>query len=342
MSNNIFFPLRSNLNYFTDQSNQPLLINKIKNALLFYDKLTFESGGYLLFSGDDAISDFNLPPKEADEAITDVPDEPMGSYTMHIKSEGINGKSTTIPMGDHHKSFRINYSPLLKDLGIFEEEFIDNTYFYDLDYVKNKINDYIKQKPKYLDCIEGNSFFKEKVLHNYLLSLIFREKIGSNIFIDSSHDRLINSINDDFVNCAKSSGHTELNTKIEVYEKINALLYFSLPNFAEMNIDDLLDLRKDKSFVNFRKEIDKITKISFVKESQDISIESLFVSDLLKEMEELAPSKKSLCLSASMNFGSCFPIIGYISSGCSMTKDIMEYCKFNESWIAFIMKSIKE
>jgi len=337
MPNNIFFPLRSNLDFFSEKSKQPLLIKNVKNAILFYENLIFEAGGYMQFSGDDAISDFNLSPDAANETIVDVPDSPMGSYTLNIKPENSDSGATAFPMGEHHKSFRINFYPLLNELGLLEEKFIDNKYFYVNDYAKKEIKKLCAQSKIYLDNIEGNRFFKEKVIYNLYLSFLFRDKIDSNIFIDSIHDELIKSLNNDFIVNIKNSGCSDFANKIETYETINGLLSFKLPNFSKLGMDEILDLRKDKAFISFRKEIEKLSDLSYDEDNKD-TIEGKFIRDFISEFKEFSPSSKDISMSGCLNICSLIPYVGIASSAISTSKDLLEKYNFDKSWISYIMK----
>ena len=48
----VYFPMRSNIDFFEYKSNQPNLIAKIKQSILLYDNLHFDAGAYSISCGD--------------------------------------------------------------------------------------------------------------------------------------------------------------------------------------------------------------------------------------------------------------------------------------------------
>jgi hypothetical protein len=61
MNRILFFPLRSNIGWFTNENTRLDLEKRIKNSLIIYDKIVFENGRYKLFATDKGIVDVNIP-----------------------------------------------------------------------------------------------------------------------------------------------------------------------------------------------------------------------------------------------------------------------------------------
>ena len=73
-----------------------------------------------------------------------------------------------------------------------------------------------------------------------------------------------------------------------------------------MDLDSLLRLRKDKAIKSFQERISRIS--SKLQSDTKTEIDALCIEELMKEIRELAPSKKEFILDISLGALSTIPI----------------------------------
>lgn len=98
------------------------------------------------------------------------------------------------------------------------------------------------------------------------------------MMIDDLHNQLIKRMN---------ITNLRLELKLDILHKINKLLQYRIPDFSQMGIDELLDLRKDQLFKKFRAKLIEINNVltnKSLKEMEEFNIESLFMHECLKCM----------------------------------------------------------
>ena len=77
MNQNIYFPIWSNISFFEQRSAKVDLITKIKQSVLMYNQLHFDSGGYQFSCNDWGKIDLRIPPESIEQNDFKDPEKPM-------------------------------------------------------------------------------------------------------------------------------------------------------------------------------------------------------------------------------------------------------------------------
>lgn len=334
-TDDVYFPMRSNIDFFEKKSNQPNLIAKIKQSILLYDNLHFDAGAYTISCGDNGSFDWWYPPDHMNIVNLDVPETTSTGFYVNMQPEP-NGKPFgVIPHSDNSKNYVVSFQKLILDMGLIDEKFI-NFGIHELTASgKQRLTKAVWDTSSYKDFIGGTTFCKKKVLENFHYSLLCSETIDTPIMIDDLHKKLIEEMNFNIIRAA--------DIRIEVLERINKLLNFIIPDFSLLSIDELLDLRKDRLFNNFREQVLRIHEFLINNQNNYVNseIEGLFMKDLMDEACEIAPSDKKIILNGSVLLLGFLPYIGNATSLASYLKEVNSLRSFQNTSLAFIMKYTK-
>ena len=243
-----------------------------------------------------------------------------------------NGKPfRVINHSDNSKDY-ICFQKLISDMELNDEKFINFGIHELTPPGKKRLTKAIWDTSGYKDLIEGTTFCRNKIFENFHYSLLCSETIGTPIMFDDLHEKLIEKMN---LNIIKA-----VDMRFEVFERINKLLKFVLPDFSLLPIDKILDLRKDSLFNNFRKGILKINE-SLINNDKDSQIEGLFMKELMEEVKEIAPSDKKIAVNGTLLLVGLLPYIGNAASLANYLNEINNLQSFQNTSLAFIMNNIK-
>jgi hypothetical protein len=328
----VYFPMRSNIDFFEKKSNQPNLIAKIKQSILLYDNLHFDAGAYSISCGDNGSFDWWYPPEEIKDLNLDVPESTSTGFYVNMQPEP-NGKPFgVIGHSNNSKNYIACFQKLISDMGLKDEKFINFGIHELTPPGKKRLTKAIWDTSGYKDLIEGTTFCRNKIFENFHHSLLCSETIGTPIMFDDLHEKLIEKMN---LNIIKA-----VDMRFEVFERINKLLKFVLPDFSLLPMDELLDLRKDSLFYNFREGILKINK-SLINNGKDSEIEGLFMKGLMEEAKEIAPSNDKMAINGTLLLIGLLPYIGNAASLASYLKEAHDFQSFQNTSLAFIMNYSK-
>nr|QNO54372.1 hypothetical protein DIMBOPOO_00045 [Methanosarcinales archaeon ANME-1 ERB7] len=340
MNQDIYFPIRSNINFFVQQANQPSLVSKIKLSIIMYDNLIFDDGAYQFLCSTNGAFDMNIPPDKLQNlSFPDVPAEPGTNFHINAIQKPTGQSFNLIPKstnGNNYVAFA-SFRKLINKLGIQNEDFIRFEWRELNESGKRYLDKLIKSSASYKNFIEGNVFFQDYILKNFHYSSILAEDFNTPMMIDSLHNKLLTHIMSKLVNI--------FDVRLEVLNRVRDLLQFELPDFSLMTMNDVLELRRDTCFIAFRNKLLDINNyLTKNKVDQfDLSkIESLFMNELIKEIREIAPSSEKLLLDGFLGtVGLLVPGASPMLTGIGLARDIEELREFNKSWIAFIIKNKK-
>ena len=103
------------------------------------------------------------------------------------------------------------------------------------------------------------------------------------------------------------------------------------PDFGELKLEQIIDLRKDRALLDFR---NKIADLSFKLKSGDYDdIDGIFANDFLKQIWEIVPSKKGIAFNAFLGLisNSPVPAIGQLTSIYDFGKQVKNYRKYSSN-----------
>lgn len=333
--NDVYFPLRSNIDFFENKSNQPDFISKIKQSILLYNTLYFDAGAYSISCGENGSFSNYYPPEHIEPLDLDVPDSTSRGFYVGMREEP-NGK-TVVPIrySEKSKNYLVCFQNIISDMGLENEKFI-NYKIPELNKegknILSKTNWNTREYKKY---IEGYSFCKSKVLENFNHSLIVSTDINASPMLDKLHDKLIENITMDVFKAA--------DMRIEIFNEINDLFKFTLPNFSSLPVNEILDIRKDKLFENIRQNILKINNAIINGDYNKSDSKALFMKELMDEAREIGPNNGKIVLNGLLLMMSLVPdptigSVGNAISFGSFLKDLNDKKKFQNSSLAFIMR----
>ncbi|MEN6552701.1 MAG: hypothetical protein ABFC34_07415 [Methanobacterium sp.] len=333
--NDVYFSLRSNIDFFENKSNQPDFISKVKQSILLYNTLYFDAGAYTVSCGDNGSFNNYYPPEHMDHLNLEVPDSTSKGFYVGMQEEP-NGKPFfPIRYSENSKNYLVCFQNIISEMGLEDEKFIK----YEIPVLNSLGNDILSKAvwntSDYKKYIDGYLFCKNRILENFHHSLIVSNAINASPILDGLHDKLIEEISKDVFNAA--------DMRIDILKEINDLLKFILPNFSSLQIDEILDLRKDKLFENFRRMILKINNSIIVGDYNKSDSKALFMKELADEAKEIEPNNKKIVLNGLLFMMSITPdptigTVGNALSFGSFLKDLNDKKKFQNSSLAFVMK----
>ena len=170
---------------------------------------------------------------------------------------------------DNNKNYIVCFQKLIEDMGILDEKFIEFGIHELTDSGEKRLRDNMWNAKEYTQYIEGEYFCKKIILENFYYSLLCSETIKAPMLIDNFYDRLIENTNKEIIKKA--------DLRLDIFNRINNFLKLKISDFSSLSIEEILDLRKDKSFKNFRKKMLNINEYLLSRdEEEEIEIGSLF------------------------------------------------------------------
>ncbi len=128
-------------------------------------------------------------------------------------------------------------------------------------------------------------------------------------------------------------------------EVIKNLLTISIPNFEELSLQSVLDLREDELWKDFRKfvgcisnNITKNPEILLDSEELQSQVKTAIIQELMKDLEKRYPSGSDLAIDLALGATSLIPGFGLLPTTVSAGNSIRKYFQQRSGWYAFLMK----
>ena len=120
---------------------------------------------------------------------------------------------------------------------------------------------------------------------------------------------------------------------------LDRLSQIGVPDFSDLSLDKLLELRKHKALRSFRNLISGLSLK--LQTEKDVNIEALFAQELLNLNKELHPTRKKLILEGSLGVLSFIPCLlaNVVMTIADIAKDVKEYRDYSKNWLSFIQKA---
>lgn len=164
-----------------------------------------------------------------------------------------------------------------------------------------------------------------QVLTNLYDSLVLSQVFKSPVAVDGMHTPLL-----------KLKAKYELGYEFSILDRLSEIF---MPSFSDLDLDELLQLRKDKSIKSFRNWIQ--TMNNKLQSDHSLEIDNLIFIELIEEIKEMAPSKKEIYIDLALGSLSFFPnpVLSLISTFADVGKEVKQYNDFSKSWLSFILRS---
>jgi hypothetical protein len=340
--NGVIFPLSTNIKSFQPWGDNDIS-KRIKQSLILYDKIILETGTYTCDGKDALIQGYapwgaNNTKESVLEKIQRVDTVKEDMYITHRAR--ILGDFFV----DAHK-YKVDKKDIFiadfRTLELISEiesgnygkidflEYLD-IYRYDnhFEHIKNNTNRDLADS-KFAEIVRKThgAFPAYVFLNNLNDSLAISHKTGLPVTVDSIYSALL-----------KLKTKSLISKQFSVLKKLEKTIIF--PDFGNLRLEEILELRKDKALVSFRS---LISDLSMRLKSGDLNFEEFFAQELLKEIWEFVPNKKGVALSAFLGVLSNAPCsaVGSLTSIYEIGREFKHYRKFSSHWLSFVLKAKK-
>ena len=341
--NRVYFPLRSNIYWFQSLDLKKAITDHVKKALLVYDELCFEDGtltvevlehgGWALYSPPGSIQleqrtieyERDLKPEDLKVAL-----RPSNQPLSHI-----------ILQGKTIYRFKIDYYEIFRRIDISTYDFLK---FVTIDKYKfpKEASEIIRQQSSEdkhtIKNIQINDFFRGFAIDSLNFDLVTSILLKAAIVLDSMHRNILR------LKCRlPKSVVSSLPVKEDI--AIRHLLSVAVPNFSELEIEYILELRSDDLWRSFRNFVSDM--LSTIKTDPEILIDNQNLEEIIRrkidhtlfeELEKKYATGSELAIDLGLGITSLIPGWGILPTLTSMAKSTNKYLQDKSGWFAFILK----
>lgn len=338
----IFFPLRTNIKSFQKWGDNFDVSKKVKQSIILFDEIILEAGTFNSTISDEIAIEGFEPWSESNtresalKQIEKIEKRPDPDFITLF--DGKTGREKNKWKVNKEDMFFADYRTL--DLVI---EMESDRYRRELDFIKYatilRKEDYYKElqknigndlRNKELEKIAQKIYGNMGLIHllkNLNDSLALSQVFKSPVTVDSIHAPLL-----------RVKTEYEIGKKYAILDRLSEIV---MPNFGNLDLDSLLQLRKEKSIRSFRNWIQ--TMSIKLQSNRSLEIDAHVIKDLLKEIQEIGPNEKGICIDVALG-GLSFIPIPFLSVATTFTdigKELKKYDDFSKSWLSFILRSTK-
>ncbi|MFI5088083.1 MAG: hypothetical protein ACHP7I_06800 [Terriglobales bacterium] len=328
-----FFPLRSNIGWYSSPELRHHIERTLKEALLVYDEVLIEAGTYTAEILEHGTMAFYLPPGSADPAICRIDverDLKPGNVSLSVEVPSGSGHFTPVLSGHAYARFKIDFLQLLEPIANHGDAAIKLIVF-DPAAASKAAGDQISrmnfEDQRHLKAGQ-EAFFEKLLIQNVNRDLIAAMMLDSSLVLDDRHDSVLRE------KCAQhSSLHLEWTGEHPV---IHTLVSVAVPDFDCLSISDILDLRSDKHWEEFRGAVGRIT--SKTDALTDCDIQKALSKTLVRELQAKHKTGVQLTIDLVLGSLSCLPVIGPVASAVAAVQDLSEFIRDQRNWTAFVLR----
>ena len=222
----VYFPLRSNVGWFTSAGLKQEISNRIKESLLVFDELVFEDGTFAANIFESGIASSWFPPGQLPQEFrtVEVQDVRTEEVTIAMGPEG--GPLTDVVFNGSAARLKVDYYDIFRGLDLSSFEFIKKIVVDDSLLsveTKNLISsNAFHDKMKFVDD-DSNRWFRNLVADNINRDIVISEMLGAGLVIDATHGDLLRKKS--AVGLSVDWGQNQHSTVVR------HLLEISVPNF---------------------------------------------------------------------------------------------------------------
>ncbi len=338
----VFFPLKSNVEWFQCADLRQSIEERLKHAILLYDEILIEDGTYIAEITEDGNFCSHYPSGT-------LPDEHRGiEYERDIKPGDLQvglqmhggSRIQSIIQGPTVARYKIDYHELLGSIGEDECDFIRRI---NLDRnkfpkeAKDAIRDQTREDRRKLSSAHAVKQIRDLFLGNLNEDLITSTLLRSAVVLDPRHADILK------LKCAGDSG-LQFSPKLEelAFKRLMSLV---VPDLSGHSMADILSLRDSRLWIELRRFLSNL--VSGIHAAPDILLDAERVASLLDdkivralfaELRESYPTPKQLAIDVGMGLTSMIPGFGLIPSAASVAKTTWDYYGDRSGWFAFLMR----
>ena len=246
----VYFPLRSNVGWFQSHDLRSQITNRVKESLLVHDELVIEDGTFLVDILDEGGMQAPwLPPGMLPQELRTVEFQDLKPKTITT----LMGKDGEMPSevvlhGKASVRFKIDYYNIFKGLNLASFDFIKLRVIHDLDIppeAKQIIQHNAFTDRTRFQNLEANTWLRDLVINSLNRDLVVASMLGAGLVLDPRHGDLLRR------KYVKATGRESM-ARDQNLAVVRHLLTVAVPNFDEMPLEQVIELRDHRLWVSFR------------------------------------------------------------------------------------------
>ena len=329
-----FFPLRTNVEYFTSPEGFLTLERRIKQASILYDDIILEGGIYTASAGPTGSMDFWIPPNQVTDEELRLKLEPSGGQHHLAMAPTGSHQFQTLVSGPVERRFRSEFHSILKKLSPEHPKWIKMETYDLTSEAKSLASRISRDDEKNTDIVipEGSHFLRNMILRNLNRDLILVWSLGSTASIDPLHLPIIRR---------KMAAHGELRPASGF-----VALEVAVPDLSEVPWNVIAEVREHKAVMEFRHRIVQTENLvrTTLPNADDAElryqISQFITNELLNEIKNLRPTGKGIVTNLTLDLlsGLIPPPLSIVSTLALNAPEIEKLVRTQTSWITIFMK----
>ncbi len=338
----ILFPLSTNIKSLQRWGDYDIS-KRLKQSFILYDEVIIETGCYnfqgsekCVLQGYDPWNEKNT--KEAVIAkIENITNSQEDRYITH--SRRLDEEQTVVI--DKYKVEKQNH--FIADYRTVDiiSEIASGNYGKECDFFKcadvfrNRNHSSAMNNLAMKDLADTKFAEEVRKIHGNMQTIAFLNNLNDSLALSHLFDMPI-TVDSIYGSILRLKMKCQSNYNFTTLEKLATI---GFPDFSNLSLERLLELRKDKAITSYRQFISDLSLKLKIEPNFDLN--SFLVDELLKGIRELAPNKKEIFLNSCIGVLSNIPLpaIGAITTIGQAGKEIKEYRDFSSNWQSFILKA---
>jgi hypothetical protein len=331
-----FFPLKTNVQYFAMPERFLSLEARIKQALILYERVVFESGLYITAMGPDGAVRMYTPMSQlAHSDRKSGVDQHHEGFSVWIQPSGANTPPQLLYSSAIEYQFEVEFHTLFNKL---TTEFgVDGLDMVDVHISQDGEQHSVLLAESYLkaeDAVlpEGSKTVQKLIVQNLLQDLMLASALGYAFSIDPLHAPILDHIIHKTAGLQIAPGPLTLELLV--------------PHCAALPWEQIVQVRNDPAIAEFRRKVFVVEKTvrdmlpEAPKEEIEREVNNIITQELIGEVKaRMAPRGSKLVGNVILQLvGGLVSLIGFIQTGYSVGKDIANSLRERKSWLAVLMR----
>lgn len=324
----IFFPLRTNVEYFALPEGYLSLEARLKQACLLYDEVVVEAGMYMALIGPERNIDFWVPPHQLTENMLRDRWEPTGGEFVLV----IGGHEMVSPA---ERRFKSEFHSILRTLPVEEPSWMSVSSFSltsEAEDLSRRLAESILEGAESA-MPDGSAFLKLKVTRNLTRDLVLSSAMGTAVSMDPLHSPVVRKVAPTLGGAPPGKGFVTLNVMV--------------PNFANLPWEAVLEERDQPSVAAFREKVSAIEELARQgltegATEEDIRRETnqLLIQELAEELQSRYTTPRDVAeeVAVDMILSAGSLVLPGIDVGVKIAQGLAELYEEQRSWLASFLR----
>lgn len=338
-----FFPLRSNVNWFQGPSQRASLDLRLKEALLIYDEVLIEDGTFIAEYTEEGGHEWHWPPGSLppeERRISFERDIAKSEMRLGIKRADSEGPYEQFLGGETVARFKIDFADLTAESAIRDVDFVHHVMIRDAQLVprvRRAIDQAVFRDRSQLDPETESIWVRNLVIKSLNRDLIVSGLLPSATVVDAVHLVAFRQ------KCRLPEEAVPEGSEHQV--ALQQLLTATGPDLTALSIDDVLELRGDSAWVEFRAFLGEVVCLvcadpAILTNAHELqsAMSNAISRELFKELKARHRGGVSLAIDLGLGVLGNIPGLGLLASLADGGKDVAEWWKDRGTWMAFVQR----